>query len=168
MSYLHDLDIVHGGLSSFNVLLTSASTEAARASRGFSAKVSDFGVARCLDHKSRVETATHGTVSHMAPEVLERGELSKAADVYSFGVVLWQMCAGRRVWAGLTHAAIVKAVCAEGRRLEFGPETHEGVALLAQACMARDPRERPSFREVLEVLEPLGAALIDSAPCRSH
>jgi tRNA A-37 threonylcarbamoyl transferase component Bud32 len=40
MSYLHDLDIVHGGLSSFNVLLTSASTEAARASRGFSAKVS--------------------------------------------------------------------------------------------------------------------------------
>jgi hypothetical protein len=77
------------------------------------------------------------------------------------------MCAGRRVWAGLTHAAIVKAVCAEGRRLEFGPETHEGVALLAQACMARDPRERPSFREVLEVLEPLGAALIDSAPCPS-
>jgi serine/threonine protein kinase len=40
MSYLHDLDIVHGDLSSFNVLLTSASTEAARASRGFSAKVS--------------------------------------------------------------------------------------------------------------------------------
>jgi hypothetical protein len=29
----------------------------------------DFGVARCLDHKSRVETATHGTVSHVRSRV---------------------------------------------------------------------------------------------------
>jgi hypothetical protein len=27
----------------------------------------------------------------MAPEVLERGVVSKAADVYSFGVLLWQV-----------------------------------------------------------------------------
>jgi hypothetical protein len=69
------------------------------------------------------------------------------------------MCVGRRPWAGMSHAAVVHAVCVQQRRLEFGPDADEGAAMLARACMARDPEERPSFREVLEVLEPLGAAL---------
>ena len=32
-------------------------------------------------------------VTHMPPELLSEGRLSKAADVYSFGVMLWEMCA---------------------------------------------------------------------------
>jgi hypothetical protein len=57
------------------------------------------------------------------------------------------------------HAAIVQAVCIEGRALQFGPDVPEGIALLAAACMARDPADRPSFEDVLEILDPLGAAL---------
>lgn len=57
------------------------------------------------------------------------------------------------------HAAIVQAVCIHERRLEFGPETPEGVAVLAAACMSRDPAARPTFDDILEILEPLGAAL---------
>ena len=34
-----------------------------------------------------------GTVTHMSPELLTEGHLSKDADVYSFGVMLWEMCA---------------------------------------------------------------------------
>lgn len=30
-------------------------------------------------------------VTHMPPELLTEGHLSKAADVYSFGVMLWEM-----------------------------------------------------------------------------
>ncbi|KIZ03647.1 Mitogen-activated protein kinase kinase kinase [Monoraphidium neglectum] len=159
MLYLHSVGVVHGDLSAYNVLLTSASPDAALAARGFTAKVSDFGLARVMDQGSRIETATYGTLTHMAPEVLEHGIVSKAADVYSFGVLLWQMCVGSRPWAGMSHAAVVRAVVQERRSLELGSETPEGVALLAGACMARDPNERPSFREVLEVLEPLGEML---------
>ncbi len=32
-----------------------------------------------------------GTVTHMPPELLSEGTLSKQADVYSFGVMLWEM-----------------------------------------------------------------------------
>ena len=35
----------------------------------------------------------HLQVTHMPPELLSEGRLSKAADVYSFGVMLWEMCA---------------------------------------------------------------------------
>jgi hypothetical protein len=69
------------------------------------------------------------------------------------------MCVGLRPWAGMSHAAVIKAVCADRRALAFGDETPEGVRLLAQAAMARDPAERPSFADILDVLEPLTAAL---------
>lgn len=69
-------------------------------------QVSDFGLARDLDILSKVETKTTGTVTHMAPEVLAKGVVSKAADCFSFGVLLWEMASGQRAWAGLTHPQV--------------------------------------------------------------
>ncbi len=43
---------------------------------------------------SRIETTTYGTVTHMPPELLSDGKLSRAADVYSFGVILNEMFCG--------------------------------------------------------------------------
>ena len=69
-------------------------------------QVSDFGLARDLDVLSKIETKTTGTVTHMAPEVLAKGVVSKAADCFSFGVLLWEMASGQRAWAGLTHPQV--------------------------------------------------------------
>jgi serine/threonine protein kinase len=30
-----------------------------------------------------------GTMTHMAPEIMIKGHISKAADVYALGMVLW-------------------------------------------------------------------------------
>ena len=40
--------------------------------------------------------AIAGTLTHMAPEVIMRGHVSKAADVYAFGIMMWEvsMCLG--------------------------------------------------------------------------
>lgn len=35
-----------------------------------------------------------GTLTHMAPEVLMEGKISKAADVYAFGMTLWELYTG--------------------------------------------------------------------------
>jgi hypothetical protein len=91
----------------------------------------------------------------MPPEVLAEGRLSKAADVYAFGVLLWQMLCGCRAWAGMSHAAVVRAVCHEKRHLEFPPDAPEGYVSLAQACMDHNAGARPTFSDVLEVLQPL-------------
>lgn len=61
--------------------------------RGFIAKVSDFGLSQLQPDKSphhgspsaAVEAA--GTVTHMAPEMLEHGVGSCASDVYSFAIL---------------------------------------------------------------------------------
>lgn len=111
MLHLHSQGIVHGDLSGFNVLLSSADPSAAVGQRGFVAKVADFGLSRTLTHGSKVVTKTYETITHMPPEMLEHGICSKAADVYSFGVLLFQMAASSRAWAGLSHQAVVQAVC---------------------------------------------------------
>lgn len=60
LAHLHSLDIVHGDLSGFNVMLSSAGEHAADAGRGFSVRVGDFGLARDLGVLSKVETRTYG------------------------------------------------------------------------------------------------------------
>jgi hypothetical protein len=58
--------------------------------RRFTTKVSDFGLSRLLpDHSPKLGSNAEytGTITHMAPELLEHGGMSRAADVYSFGVL---------------------------------------------------------------------------------
>ena len=51
-------------------------------------------MSRDMQLASRIETSTYGTVTHMPPELLTDGKLSRAADVYSFGVILNEMYCG--------------------------------------------------------------------------
>ena len=104
MRYLHSLNVLHSDLSSNNVMLSSAAvvvgdesereeekkTTTRSNSRGFIAKVTDFGLSR-IAGREEVQTKTVGTVSHMPPELLMNGVMGKAGDVFSFGVMLWEM-----------------------------------------------------------------------------
>ena len=81
------------------MLLTSSSDNP----HGFCAKIGDFGLSRLMGNCSNVDTNTYGTLTHMPPEVVVSGQVSAAADVYSFGVLLYEMIAGERAWAGLSH-----------------------------------------------------------------
>jgi serine/threonine protein kinase len=38
-----------------------------------------------------------GTMTHMAPETLTKGHISKASDVYAFGILMWELYSG--MWA---------------------------------------------------------------------
>lgn len=37
----------------------------------------------------------NGTITHMAPEVIMKGYVSKAADVYAFAITLWELLTGK-------------------------------------------------------------------------
>ena len=42
-----------------------------------------------------------GTPTHMSPELLLLGHISKASDVYAFGILLWEMLVGARPYAAI-------------------------------------------------------------------
>ena len=40
-------------------------------------------------------------VTHMPPELLTTGHLSKAADSFAWGAILWELFSGERPWPGM-------------------------------------------------------------------
>ncbi|KAG2432561.1 hypothetical protein HXX76_008906 [Chlamydomonas incerta] len=153
MSYLHANSVVHGDLSGWNVMLASAGAAAAEGGRGFVAKVADFGLSRTLELRSKMQTANYGTLSHMPPELVLNGTVSRAVDVYSFGVLLWQMYTGSRPWSGLTHSQIIMMISKGEARLQFPSGTPKTYEALMRACTAAKPEERPAFADVVKQLE---------------
>ena len=85
MSHLHACQIVHGDLKPCNVLVRGSRADC----RGFSVKVSDFGLSKSIGSATMVDSEW-GSLSFMAPEHFS-GHIGKATDVYSFGVLLWQV-----------------------------------------------------------------------------
>lgn len=91
--------------------------------------MADFGLSRVCD-EALVETKTYGTVTHMPPELLLEGKLSKSADVYAYGVLLFELCTADRPWGGLRQAEVLHKVAVKHERLQLPADTPQ----LFQVC----------------------------------
>lgn len=154
LAYLHKLHILHRDLKLKNVLLKSAETDW----RGFTAKVSDFGLSKLLAEIAPVSVANltednqnrdcSGTVTHMAPELLSEGANSSAADVYAFGIMMWELYTGCQVFNDLSKVQVMNGVVLHNLRPQFPKHCPTWYARLARSCWAAKPQSRPSFPQV--------------------
>ncbi|KAL8150577.1 hypothetical protein V2J09_020385 [Rumex salicifolius] len=163
LAYLHEgleLPIIFRDFKSSNVLLDE----------NFSAKLSDFGLARegPTGGRSHVSTAPVGTYGYAAPEYVETGHLHLKSDIYSYGVVLYEILTGRRVLDKNRPAAEqkllewVKQFPADGKsfymiidfrlRNRYSRSSAIMVAKLADRCICKDPKDRPSMANIIDVL----------------
>jgi serine/threonine protein kinase len=54
-------------------------------------QVGDFGLSLKMDTTdTHVSSVFQGTLTHLAPEVLLHGRVSKAADLYAFGITMFE------------------------------------------------------------------------------
>ncbi|KAG2496756.1 hypothetical protein HYH03_005165 [Edaphochlamys debaryana] len=178
MAHIHSQNIVHGDLSSGNVLLSSntASEGAVGGAEGSAlhplrglwrppvvGKVADFGLSVHMgDGQTHASNRFQGTPLYTAPEILLRGHLSPAADVWSYGVLLLELCHGEgiaRVRARAGPGAGPATPTAQGAPpppiLQWAapsPSTPPLLMQLLASCFAPEPSRRPTFAQVCEVL----------------
>lgn len=152
MAFLHSHDVLHCDLTGNNVLL-EAVEPSAEDGRGFRARVGDFGLAKSV--AGAITTATFGTCSHMAPELMSDGLLTKAADVWSFGVLCWELYSGVRAYVGHRMPHIVFLVTSGRGALRLPDGAPAGFNALMQSCLNTDQTQRPSFAELVGSIDGL-------------
>uniref|UniRef100_H3GIU1 Protein kinase domain-containing protein n=1 Tax=Phytophthora ramorum TaxID=164328 RepID=H3GIU1_PHYRM len=154
LSYLHGLKpmIIHRDLKSKNVLLNMY----------LEAKLSDFGISRMRYLVETHMTAGVGTSFWIAPEVLLGRDYDEAADIYSFGVVLSEIDTDDYPYwndenksnrGKIQEAEILSLVAAGELRPDFSGDCPKAILDLADCCLQKNPRDRPTASQIVVILE---------------
>jgi serine/threonine protein kinase len=148
-------------LAARNVLMDSANT----------CKISDFGMSAALtgDHSSDyasnyVKLRGELPVRWSAIEVLSTGKYSRASDVWAFGVLVYEvMSRGQQPYNEFATLAEV----AERIKSGYAMPCPEGCpapvhSRVMAACWRADPKKRPGFGKLSDILQDLGAVPTDA------
>eukprot|EP00161_Ancyromonas_sigmoides_P014949 TRINITY_DN3924_c0_g1_i1.p1 TRINITY_DN3924_c0_g1~~TRINITY_DN3924_c0_g1_i1.p1 ORF type:complete len:512 (-),score=236.69 TRINITY_DN3924_c0_g1_i1:32-1501(-) len=147
MCYLHECEppVIHRDLKSMNILLDEHGT----------AKVADFGLSREREDNVTM-TAGLGTPHWLAPEIARRQKYDEKVDVYSFGIMIWEMLTLSVPFSELDAFALIGRLLSDDTfRPEVPENTDPDVAALMVACWHADPKQRPSFKEIIKLVKAL-------------
>ncbi|MEU4695403.1 serine/threonine-protein kinase [Actinoplanes sp. NPDC023714] len=143
LTAIHGAGVIHRDLKPRNVLLAPGSP-----------KVIDFGIARAMEATS-ANTRTDqmvGTVAYMAPERFGTEveiPITPAADVFAWGSVVAFAGTGRTpFWADSPPATAARILTQPPRLDGLGGPLRDLVA----HALEKDPANRPSARELLDLL----------------
>lgn len=142
----HAEGIVHCDVKPGNVLVTDDGI----------AKIADFGISRAEGLGPVFDRGlVAGTPAYLAPEVAEGGRGGAASDVFSLGATLFWAVEGVPPFGdpGNTVALLVRITHSR-------PEPFRRAGVLGEplrAMLRRDPAERPTMRQVQNLLEAIAA-----------
>ncbi|KAI3474282.1 hypothetical protein Pfo_029070 [Paulownia fortunei] len=159
MDCLHANGIIHRDLKPDNLLLTANQK---------SVKLADFGLAR-EESVTEMMTAETGTYRWMAPEYCdtssgEKKHYNNKVDVYSFGIVLWELLTNRMPFEGMSNLQAAYAAAFKQERPSLPEDTPPELAYIIQSCWVEDPNMRPSFSQIIRMLNEFLFTLGPSSP----
>ncbi|MBO0842397.1 MAG: serine/threonine protein kinase, partial [Nocardioides sp.] len=144
---IHSADVVHRDLKPANVILTSGGP-----------KLLDFGIARALDLTSHTRAEVFGTAAYMSPEQALATPVGPASDVFSLGSTIAYAATGRRIF-GEGHPMAVAWRVSECRTdEEVVRAISPRLAAIINACLVREPEQRATPLEVIDLADATGVA----------
>lgn len=149
LHYVHANSIVHRDIKPANILLDDRADQPI----GYTAKLTDFGIARLLDAtRITMHGMTIGTANYLSPEQARGGEITPASDVYSLGLVLLECLSGCPAYPG-------NGMEAAAARLHYPPVIPPGLGAEWQDLLIGmtnlQPERRPDAAAVADRLNRL-------------
>jgi serine/threonine-protein kinase len=139
------LHLVHRDVNPANIIVTY----------GGEVKVIDFGVAK-TNKRETVNGTIKGKIAYMSPEHLLARGIDRRSDVFSAGVVLWELLAGRPLFARDTDPATLYAIMNDPIRppSKFRPDVPRGLDAIVARALARTQVDRfDSADEMADALD---------------
>ncbi|RKZ93059.1 MAG: hypothetical protein DRQ43_08460 [Gammaproteobacteria bacterium] len=146
LDYAHAHGIVHRDVKPANIMMRDEERLAElTGSAGFTAVLTDFGVARMLEGVQLTGTgATIGTPDYMSPEQAQGKPAGNTSDVYALGIVLYEMLAGELPFTADTPIAVLlKHMQATPPSITMKiPDLPTGLDIILMTALAKNPEER--------------------------
>ncbi|CAL8312969.1 unnamed protein product [Lota lota] len=138
--YLGGVNMVHRDIAVRNVLVASPDC----------VKLGDFGLSRYIEEEEYYKASvTRLPIKWMAPESINFRRFTSASDVWMFAVCLWEiMSRGQQPFFWLENRDVINQL-EQGIRLPKPDQCPPALYSLMTRCWSYDPRERPTFTELV-------------------
>lgn len=153
LAYLHARRCIHRDLKGENLLITSNGR----------VKITDFGFARIAarNEEESKRLTFCGTDSYMSPEILIGDEFDLPTDIYSFGIILCEIASRK-----LADDRVFKrtpptfGIDEDEVRSLASPGCPPDFVQLAIDCLAFEPKDRPTTKDILARLRVIEAEVL--------
>ncbi|XP_053488123.1 protein-tyrosine kinase 2-beta isoform X2 [Ictalurus furcatus] len=141
LAYLEGVNMVHRDIAVRNILVAKPDC----------VKLGDFGLSRYIEEEEEYYKASVSRlpIKWMAPESINFRRFTSASDVWMFAVCVWEiMNQGQQPFFWLENKDVIIQL-EQGTRLPKPELCPPALYSLMTCCWTYDPKERPSFTELV-------------------
>lgn len=150
LAYAHDQKIVHRDIKPGNIMFSA---------EPFQVRITDFGIARFVDHSHTRTGEILGSPLYMSPEQILGRKVDASADIFSLGVMFYQLLCGRLPFSGDSLASVTYEIvhCKHKSVRAVRKDLPASAARLTNVALQKKPAER--YQSAGEMAEAIRKAM---------
>jgi len=152
LAFLHESGRIHRDIKPSNILVSNVGE----------VKLVDFGIVKELLPGGQGQSLSQvfGTSTYFSPEQSLGSHVTSATDVYAAGVVLYELLGGTPPFEGdSAEVAIMHRTTPPPSLVQKVPGAPPDLLRVCMELLTKEPTQRPSAREALEMLDAAPVAL---------